>query len=120
MDFINKIDKDLYDNIVLLDRKDSEVQMNDEFYLGFGSYETELTTYLPIVRFLQTGNNQSLCKGIIGSGNMNLGPEFLITPKRISREFNLPIVAGFEIGGTHKDVEEFEIFLSNQIDGMKG
>ena len=117
---VNKINPELYNKIYMLDRfKESNTEMTNEFIITVGSYEKEAAMYDPVAKFLNTGNNLKLCKGIIGSGNRNMGPEFLITANKLSREFNLPIIAGVEVSGNHKDIEKINKYLTDNMGEFK-
>jgi len=114
INFIKKLDTSNMGEIIKLNRMNPVIEAERPYYLVFGSYELEGTLYNKIVDFLNHSNNLDLCLGIIGSGNRNIGPEYLITPKRICREFNLDMIFSFEAAGLSKDVEYMNNYLNDK------
>ncbi|MET1054793.1 MAG: class Ib ribonucleoside-diphosphate reductase assembly flavoprotein NrdI [Pedobacter sp.] len=72
---------------------------------GFG--EVPLSTQ----RFLE--ENSSLIKSVTASGNKNWGPNYGMAAKKISAQFNLPVLMQFELSGTMADIQKF-------IDNIEG
>lgn len=115
--FVKKLDHSQLNEIVTIEQRDSEIEMKNDYFLVFSSYEMLEAVYYPIVKFLKYKDNMSKCIGIFGSGNRNIGPEFLITPKRISREYNLNLIMGFEAGGLTHDIEKANEYIKNYNEG---
>lgn len=113
--FASKIDKSLIGNPIELTRENcGDILMDDEFLVLFGSYNVKHAVYNHISKFLNTGINLELCKGIVGTGNRNLNKEFLSTPKEISKDFGLDIVLGLELHGMGKEHE----ILNKKLESM--
>ena len=56
-----------------------------------------------VEEFLRSNNNFFL-KGVIASGNTNFGTKYCLSADKISRKYNVPIVAKIELRGTKKDI----------------
>lgn len=115
--FAEKLDNDIIGEPIELNRDNCEsIEMNEDYVLVCGSYNTPHAVYNHIEKFFNVSNNLSLCKGIIGSGNRNLNYEFLTTPKRLCNDFNLELIAGVELFGIkneHLEVNKKLESLSN-------
>lgn len=59
-------------------------------------------------------DNHAYCRGLIGSGNRNFGPEFCKTARRYAQTYSLPILYEFEFNGTDQDVEYVKGILSHE------
>lgn len=56
--------------------------------------------------------NSDLLVGVAGSGNRNFGANFCGAAKKISKKFNVPLMAEFELSGNDDDINKFRrIFL---------
>ena len=110
--FIDKIDKTLYTEIIQLNKINSyNIKFDEDYILLCGSYEKENIIYDHLKYFLTNNPN---CKGIIGSGNRNFGNQFLITPKRLSREFDIELIIEMEFQGIGREHE----ILNNKVKEM--
>lgn len=79
------------------------IEMTESFLFIIPSYEREITDIA--WDFMESENNQKHCKGIIGSGNLNFDTMYLYSAKDLAKEFNLPLLYGFEYFGTSKDIQ---------------
>ncbi|WP_261379608.1 class Ib ribonucleoside-diphosphate reductase assembly flavoprotein NrdI [Streptococcus sp. sy004] len=59
-------------------------------------------------------DNYLHCKGVIGSGNRNFGPDFCKTARRYAQTYQLPLLYEFEFNGTEQDVEYVKGILSHE------
>jgi protein involved in ribonucleotide reduction len=57
-----------------------------------------------VERFLDTGANASLIRGVIGAGNTNFGEDYCKAAKSISMRYGVPLLYKFELMGTPEDV----------------
>lgn len=55
--------------------------------------------------YLEFGDNAALCLGIVGSGNKNFNNQYCLTAKQYAAEFDLPLLADYELRGTSADVK---------------
>jgi len=58
-----------------------------------------------VERFLETGRNAELIRGVIGSGNTNFGEDYCKAGKVISARYSVPLLYCFELTGTPVDVD---------------
>lgn len=57
--------------------------------------------------FIETGQNQSFCQGVIGGGNRNFGKDlFCYTAQDISSDYDVPLLHCFEFMGSKNDVKK--------------
>ena len=85
-----------------------EIEVDEPFILVMPSYEANVH---PIVidtaaDFLETAQNLSYCKGLVGGGNRNFAELFCITAKTLAKEYDLPLLHMFEFQGTPLDVNK--------------
>ncbi len=59
--------------------------------------------------------NQTLCLGIIGSGNKNFNHQYCLTAKQYATSFNVPFVADFELRGNNHEIETIYLQLCQFI-----
>jgi protein involved in ribonucleotide reduction len=68
--------------------------------------------------FLNIGQNRSLLRGVIGTGNTNFGDNYCKAAEIISRKTGVPLIAKVEIFGTDADVnkinERLKLLYDNQ------
>ncbi len=57
-----------------------------------------------VERFLATGRNAQLIRGVIGAGNTNFGEDYCKAAKSISAQYGVPLLYKFELMGTPDDV----------------
>lgn len=86
------------------------INMEEEFVFIVPAYEREVTEIA--WDFMESGQNVSLCKGIIGSGNINFDNLYIYTAKDLSKDFCVPLLDAFELFGTEKDIERIRGILS--------
>lgn len=89
-----------------------DIEMDEPFILLVPTYAEEFPDGKrsqdimdPVFEFMETDNNAKLCKGVIGSGNRNFGPLYIITAHEISEKYNVPILYDYEMNGTPVDVQ---------------
>lgn len=115
--FADKLDKDIIGEPIELNKDNYEdLKMNEKFVLIFGSYNTPFAVYNYIRDFLNNGNLEN-CLGVIGSGNRNLNYEFLTTPKKVCKNFDLDLLMGIElfgVGNEHIEISKKLKEMDNQ------
>jgi protein involved in ribonucleotide reduction len=67
---------------------------------GFGEVPSR------VARFLR--NNAGLLRGVAASGNRNFGAMYTNAADIIAAEYNVPVIARFELAGTDEDVRKFD------------
>lgn len=116
--FVNKLDKSIIGEPIEINKDNfEEFNMKEDYILIFGSYNTPLAVYNYIERFLKSNNNLEYCKGVVGSGNRNLNYEFLTTPKKVCRNFDLDLIMGIElfgVGNEHIELNKKLKEMANQ------
>lgn len=91
-------------DITCIDIKDV-THVNEDFFMfsytdGIGVVPKEVSAFLE--------KNSSYLKGVIASGNTNFGRAFCLVADRISKEYNVPIIAKLDLRGTKSDREKIE------------
>lgn len=82
------------------------LEMEEPFFLLIPTFVPPPDVINDVKEFLEIGNNLSLCKGFIGSGNRNFGDHlFCITAREMSKEYGIPVIYEYELAGTHVDAE---------------
>lgn len=105
--FVDKLDKNIIGEPIELNKENfNSLELNENFILIFGSYNTPFAVYNYIEGFLNNENNLKNCIGIVGSGNRNLNYEFLTTPKKVCRRFKLDLIMGIELFGIKDEHEK--------------
>lgn len=79
------------------------IEMDEEFVFIAPAYEPEVTDIA--WDFMETGKNKEFCRGVIGSGNVNFDSLYLYTAIDLAKDFDVPMLDGFEYFGTKKDIE---------------
>lgn len=82
---------------------DPYVEIEEPFVLIVPTYERATTD--PVWQFMNWAGNSTFCRGVIGGGNRNFAGLFIYTAKDLSKDFDIPVVYGFEFNGTAEDVE---------------
>lgn len=59
-------------------------------------------------------SHKQLCKGIIGLGNRNFGPDFCHLAKSLTETYQLPLLYTLEFNGTPEDVEHVKGIIENE------
>lgn len=84
---------------------------DDDIYPIKENYILILPTYnhegsLELVeKFINTQDNKSFLKGVVGSGNRNFNDLFCISAKEIVKKYEVPLLHCFEFQGEARDVE---------------
>ena len=81
--FANKLINDSKLEALELDMNNETTEMTKEFLFIVPSYQENVfpDLYDLSQNFLETGNNIELCKGIIGTGNLNFAELYCVTEK---------------------------------------
>ena len=93
------------------------IELHEPFILIAPSYEPEVTDHS--VDFLETGDNLSYLKGVIGTGNRNFADLFCYTAKDIAVEYNSPYLYEIEFQGTSIDVDNVLKIVKEIEDGSE-
>lgn len=80
--------------------------MEEPYVLVVPTYEPEII--MPVLDFLETGENQKFLVGVSGSGNRNFAELFVFSAKEIAKKYGVPLIYAFEFSGTKEDVDNFE------------
>lgn len=56
--------------------------------------------------YIDYGDNQKYCKGIIGSGNKNFNNQYCLTAKQYAAQFQVPFLGDFELRGMQDEIEK--------------
>ena len=59
-------------------------------------------------RFMETGDNASYCRGVMGGGNRNFAQLFCYSAKDFAEDFDVPLLHMFEFQGSDYDVKLLE------------
>lgn len=78
------------------------LKISEPFVLIAPSYEKDVTDIL--WDFMDTNQNHTYCKGVVGSGNLNFDSLFAYTAKELSYDFDVPFLWAFESFGTERDI----------------
>ncbi|MCI5775752.1 MAG: class Ib ribonucleoside-diphosphate reductase assembly flavoprotein NrdI [Aerococcus sp.] len=80
-------------------------EVDEPYVIIIPTYDIETTD--PMNDFIETGDNQSLCRGVIGGGNRNFGKDvFCYTAQDISLDYDVPLLHRFEFMGSSNDVKK--------------
>lgn len=79
---------------------------------GIDNGDVEILTE-PLRNFLRYQDNATYCLGVIGSGNRNFNHQYCLTAKQYAEEFQVPMLADFELRGTNQDVAQIYQKLVN-------
>lgn len=71
-----------------------------------------------VERFLETAENASLVRGVIGAGNTNFGEDYCKAGKALASRFGVPLLYRFELTGTPEDVSNVRMGLSRYFELM--
>lgn len=72
---------------------------------GVDSGDQEILTQ-SMREYIEYAENAALCLGVIGSGNKNFGHQYCLTAKQYAAQFDVPVVADFELRGNQKEIEQ--------------
>lgn len=70
---------------------------------GFGEVSDEVTSFIE--------NNKQYIKAVMSSGNKNWGNNFAKAGDIISKTYNVPLLAKFELSGSDEDVELLKEYI---------
>jgi protein involved in ribonucleotide reduction len=86
--------------------------LRDGFILITPTYNGNVPA--PVVRFLNNPENRRHLRGVIGSGNINFGPEYAAAAYKISQKCDVPLLHLFELTGLPHDVEIVQNLITNK------
>lgn len=104
--FVNKLG---FESIEL-DNSNPFFSLNEPYIIIVPTYDLEVTEI--INDFIETDENLSYCKGVVGIGNKNFANLYCFTAKDLSLEYKIPYLYDLEFQGTEKDV----VYLTEKID----
>lgn len=94
-----------------LRRNDPELVVDYDYILFTPTYGAGRDTgAVPkqVVSFLRPLHHRRHCRGIVGSGNKNFGEHYLLAARMLSEKLHVPVIYGFELSGTTRDVDEVQ------------
>lgn len=80
--------------------------MEEPYVLVVPTYEPEII--MPVLDFLEAGDNRKFLAGVSGSGNRNFAELFVFSAREIAKKYGVPLIYAFEFSGTKEDVDNFE------------
>lgn len=87
-----------------LDESTVYTEIKEPYVMIAPTYGIEITELLN--DFIETGDNVSYCKGVIGGGNLNFNELYCYTADDLSLDYGMPVLHRFEFTGSDKDVEK--------------
>lgn len=118
--FVDKLGFDNSERIPLR-KSDDFLNVEQPYVLIVPSYGggKENKAVMPqIKKFLNDEVNRSFCRGVICSGNINFGEDYLIAGRILTSKLNVPKLYGFELMGTSEDVENVRNGLIKFFDNL--
>ena len=97
--FVKKLGLDF----VEISKKNSTVQMEEPYIVITPTYGEQVANFF--YEFIEFGENQSLLKGVAGSGNRNFNTSFCSNSRELASKYGIPLLHCFENQGTDKDVQ---------------
>jgi protein involved in ribonucleotide reduction len=93
--------------IPLLSSGTEHFSVSEPFLLISPTYGASGRGFVPkqVVRFLNTEEHRILCRGVVGSGNVNFAEEYALAGPIIARKLGVPLIHTFELSGMADDVE---------------
>lgn len=85
------------------------LEMAEDFILFCPTYESGVDH---VDQFLD--QHQAFCRGIIGIGNRNFGPDYCHLAKRYAATYQIPLLYTLEFSGTPDDVVAVKGILANE------
>lgn len=85
------------------------LSVNQDFVLVCPTYESGVDH---VDQFL--AQHKAFCKGIIGIGNRNFGPDYCHLAKRYAATYQIPLLYTLEFSGTPDDVAAVKGILANE------
>lgn len=107
--FVNKLDLPALE----INEINCFTEVDQDYLMIVPTYEIEVTDIMN--DFLETGDNLSHCRGIIGGGNRNFNDLFCFTAHDLALDYDLEVLHEFEFMGSHHDVEKVKEIV-NQIE----
>lgn len=81
---------------------------------GLDSGDQEIMTE-SLREYLADQPDHEQCLGIIGSGNKNFAHQYCLTAKQYAQQFNVPLIADFELRGNPKEIEKIYRILCDML-----
>ena len=97
--FVKKLGWDF----VEISKKNPVCQMEEPYIVITPTYGEQLANFF--YEFIEFGENQSLLKGVAGSGNRNFNTSFCSNSRELASKYGIPLLHCFENQGTDKDVQ---------------
>ena len=97
--FVKKLGWDF----VEISKKNPVCQMEEPYIVITPTYGEQVANFF--YEFIEFGENQSLLKGVAGSGNRNFNTSFCSNSKELASKYGIPLLHCFENQGTDKDVQ---------------
>lgn len=97
--FVKKIGWDF----VEISKKNPVCQMEEPYIVITPTYGEQVANFF--YEFIEFGENQSLLKGVAGSGNRNFNTSFCSNSRELASKYGIPLLHCFENQGTDKDVQ---------------
>ncbi len=97
--FVKKLDWDF----VEISKKNPVCQMEEPYIVITPTYGEQVANFF--YEFIEFGENQSLLKGVAGSGNRNFNKSFCSNSRELASKYGIPLLHCFENQGTDKDVQ---------------
>lgn len=100
--FVDQLDYDSYEILPA----DPFYEMDEPYVLILPTYDLEY--FEAVEAFLDHQQNQTLLKGIAGSGNKNFGDDYVFIAEEFASAYGVPLIYQFEHSGTPQDIAAFE------------
>lgn len=97
--FVKKLGWDF----VEISKKNPVCQMEEPYIVITPTYGEQVANFF--YEFIEFGENQSLLKGVAGSGNRNFNTSFCSNSRELASKYGIPLLHCFENQGTDKDVQ---------------
>ena len=97
--FVKKLGWDF----VEISKKNPVCQMEEPYIVITPTYGEQVANFF--YEFIEFGENQSLLKGVAGSGNRNFNTSFCSNSRELASKYGIPLLHYFENQGTDKDVQ---------------
>lgn len=84
-----------------------KLTVDGEFILITPTYGASGKGFVPkqVIKFLNSIENRSLLRGVVGSGNRNFYEDFSKAAEIIAAKCSVPLLYRFELAGTPEDVD---------------
>ncbi|MCI7240884.1 class Ib ribonucleoside-diphosphate reductase assembly flavoprotein NrdI [Aerococcus suis] len=101
--FVNKVD---HPHFEVTEKNCQEATIQEPFIAIIPTYDEGTTEIM--WRFMETGDNASYCRGVMGGGNRNFAQLFCYSAKDFAEDFDVPLLHMFEFQGSDYDVKLLE------------